>query len=168
MAEFQIYPTALKTGIIALSPIPGLTGDFAADMDKMIGWQPALVFSMTTQDEMRHHNATDLSVRLFDAGIGWLHLPIEDFGAPMGETALLWPVAAASAHKMLDQNRKVLIHCQGGQGRSGMAALRLMVERGVPVETALGQLRKARPGAVETEAQLTWASSAETSVSPGF
>ncbi|MDH5531227.1 MAG: protein phosphatase, partial [Paracoccaceae bacterium] len=45
-----------------------------------------------------------------------------------------------------------------GCGRSGMAVLRLMVEAGEPVDVALIRLRKVRPCAVETDAQLAWAS----------
>jgi len=52
---------------------------------------------------------------------------------------------------------KVLVHCMGGCGRSGMAVLRLMVETGEPPHSALSRLRAARPCAVETDAQFDWA-----------
>ena len=50
-----------------------------------------------------------------------------------------------------------MIHCFGGCGRSGMAALRLMVEAGEDADEALERLRAVRPCAVETDAQLRWA-----------
>lgn len=57
---------------------------------------------------------------------------------------------------------KVLAHCRGGCGRSGMAVLRLMVELGEAPDVALARLRDARPCAVETQAQLDWAAAPAT------
>ena len=58
----------------------------------------------------------------------------------------------------LARGEGLLLHCRGGQGRSGMIALRLLVERGEAPDAGLTRLRQARPGAVETAAQLAWAS----------
>ncbi len=52
----------------------------------------------------------------------------------------------------------VLVHCRGGLGRSGMIVARLLAERG---ETApIDRVRRARPGAVETEDQAAWVGAA--------
>lgn len=160
MPEFGIYDIAVgQSGArLGICPIPGRGGDFAADMATVLAWEPSLVFSMTTQQELVHAGATDLPVRLHDAGCSWIHLPVVDFGEPTGETAAYWPHAATQAYAVLDAGSRVLIHCYGGQGRSGMAALRLLVERGEATDVALARLRQARPGAVETEAQKVWAS----------
>ena len=160
MAGFQIYPVALKSGSIAISPMPGSRGDLNADLATIINWSPALVLTMTTTAELRAAGAGDLPIRLHQAGIGWLHLPIADFGAPGGETAAFWPKASEKARSILSGGGRVLAHCRGGNGRSGMAALRLMVEMGEEPEQALEKLRAVRPGAVETQAQLRWASRA--------
>jgi protein-tyrosine phosphatase len=137
--------------------MPGRGGQFDADLIALLKWSPDLVLTMTTTAELTHKNATDLPMRLAESGTDWLHLPIEDFGAPHGETTNYWPEAAKRAHKILDQGGKVLAHCMGGQGRSGMAILRLMVERGIAPKTALNQIRAVRPNAVETDAQYAWA-----------
>lgn len=158
MSDFAIYPIPLSTGTLAISPIPGRSGRFEADMITLLKWNPDLVLTMTLASELAHVRASDLPNRLSDAGTDWLHLPIEDFGEPKGETATLWPMAAKRAHDVLDKGGKVLAHCYGGQGRSGMAIMRLMVERGIPADTALAQIRAVRPKAVETEAQRLWAS----------
>jgi protein-tyrosine phosphatase len=70
------------------------------------------------------------------------------------------PHLAARLHKIRNEGGSILLHCRGGQGRSGMIALRILVERGEEVSVALTRLRSERPGAVETEAQLIWASEA--------
>lgn len=48
----------------------------------------------------------------------------------------------------------MLVHCKGGLGRAGMIAARLLVELGMPPDTAIRQVRLARRGAIETPAQL--------------
>jgi protein-tyrosine phosphatase len=158
MSNFAIYPVPLSRGTLAISPIPGRGGQFDADLITLLQWNPDLVLTMTTTTELAKVNAIDLPTRLSDAGTEWLHLPIEDFGEPVGETVDLWPEAAKRAHAILDQGGKVLAHCYGGQGRSGMAIMRLMVERGIAPDDALAQIRAVRPHAVETEPQRLWAS----------
>ncbi|MCP5075493.1 MAG: protein phosphatase [Rhodobacteraceae bacterium] len=157
MQKFAIYPVQLTPGTVAICPVPGRNGDFHADLQTVLDWSPSLVLTMTTAQELRAAGATDLPVRLHEAGVGWLHLPIVDFGAPHGETADYWPTASAKARKVLAGGGRVLAHCWGGHGRSGMVALRLMVESGVEAEDGLARLRVVRPGAVETEAQVAWA-----------
>ena len=100
----------------------------------------------------------NLGARLAQAAIGWFHLPIRDYGGPEGTSRESWPNLAARLHETLDKGGAVLLHCRGGQGRSGMIALRLLVERGEEVNRALAQIRAVRPGAVETDAQVQWAS----------
>ena len=56
--------------------------------------------------------------------------------------------------------RGVAVHCRAGIGRSGMVALRLMIEAGEAPDDALARLRTVRPCAVETTAQMHWAMSA--------
>jgi protein-tyrosine phosphatase len=158
MTGFRIYPLTMPGGgLLALSPLPGRSGEFARDLDSLLHWQPDLVFSMTTQAEMQSAGAAELGQSLRAAKIDWCHLPITDFGAPTGQTARDWPDAARKAHAALTRGGRILIHCKGGRGRSGMAALRLMLERGETPQAALGRLRAIRPGAVETAAQMHWA-----------
>ena len=92
-------------------------------------------------------------------GIEWRHLPIADFGAPGPDTAAKWPAVEVKALNVLARGGKVLTHCYGGCGRSGMAALRIMVAAGEDWTEALHRLRNARPCAVETQEQLDWAKS---------
>ncbi|KNG94465.1 protein phosphatase [Pseudaestuariivita atlantica] len=142
-------------GAIALSPLPGRFGDYAADLACIRDWSPALVISMTTAPEMASRGAARMDADLSEAGIAWAGMPVPDFGAPRGESG--WDAVSHRAHGVLDGGGRVLIHCFGGCGRSGMAALRLMVERGEDGPAALLRLRDARPCAVETQDQLDWA-----------
>ncbi|WP_306372146.1 protein-tyrosine phosphatase family protein [Pseudooctadecabacter jejudonensis] len=113
---------------------------------------------MTTQSEMDRMGASSFGHDLEAVGIAWHHLPIVDFGAPDATIRHQWHEVSAQAHTLLKEGGRVLSHCFGGCGRSGMVALRLMVEAGEAPDAALARLRAVRPCAVERDAQFDWAS----------
>lgn len=154
-------------GRIGICRLPGIVGDLAGDVAAIRNWEPAFVVSMTGLSEMERAGAAALPFRLKEAGIGWRHFPIVDFGAPEPEVARGWPRLAAELHAALDAGGGVLTHCRAGLGRSGMVALRLLVERGEEPEAALARVRVARPGAVETSGQRAWATRPESQASRG-
>ena len=154
---FGIYAVTAGTGQLALSPLPGGGGDFASDFSVLREWAPGLVISMTEGAEMAALGGGGLGAALAAEGIGWAHLPLPDFGAPGAGTLEAWPDVSARARALLEAGGRVLVHCRGGCGRSGMVVLRLLVELGEAPEAALARLREVRPCAVETEAQMAWA-----------
>lgn len=157
MFDFVIHALPVAGGILAISPLPGRGGAYEKDLEHLKDWKPALVLTMTTEAEMVAHGAADLGPDLQDAGTRWAHLPVVDLGVPGLELEELWHEAARSALAALQGGGRVLIHCKGGCGRSGMAALRLMITAGEEPGEALDRLRAVRPCAVETEAQMAWA-----------
>jgi protein-tyrosine phosphatase len=142
-------------GRIGLCRMPGRSGDLSKDGAVIRAWTPTAAVTLTTTDELDRHGASGLSVLLAEAGINHHHFSIVDFGAPEDDAA--WPLLAARLHTALDAGGGVLLHCLGGCGRSGMIALRLMIERGEAPDPALARLRAVRPCAVETEGQMAWA-----------
>lgn len=154
---FQICELPLGKGVLGISPLPGRGGTYDADLIALFQWNPSLVLSMTTKQEMEQKGAGDLGTDLSAAGVAWSHLPVPDFGAPPEETAKRWQKCALNAHHIIAKGGRVLAHCHGGCGRSGMALLRLMAEAGEEPKTALARLRVVRPCAVETDAQFNWA-----------
>jgi len=157
MGEFVIHALSVGDGIVAIAPMPGSSGDYAADLEHMGEWAPAFVISMTTRLEMVADGVEGLGAEMQKRGARWIHLPVGDFGVPEGEVARAWPEVSERTRAALRGGGRVLIHCKGGCGRSGMVALRLMVESGEKPEAALQRLRAVRPCAVETEAQYLWA-----------
>ncbi|MDO8883933.1 MAG: protein phosphatase [Pseudotabrizicola sp.] len=145
-------------GTLALCPMPGRNGGYAADLETLLIWRPGLVLTMTSKLELATKGAATLPADLAAAGIDWRHLPVPDFGTPKADTAALWSDTSAQARAHLAQGGRVLAHCMGGCGRSGMAVLRLLADGGEDPDAALSRLRAARPCAVETKAQLRWAS----------
>lgn len=85
------------------------------------------------------------------AGLESLWFPVPDMGAPAsvdGARELVGRIL-----ERLERRLTVVVHCLGGLGRSGTIAACVLAARGRPPERALGLVRRARPGAVQTEAQ---------------
>jgi protein-tyrosine phosphatase len=144
-------------GQLGICPLPGREGRLAADFATIVAWSPRIVLSLTEQPEMAEFGADTLGDLLRARNINWLHFPVRDYGTPDPPANDAWRAISAPIHRVLDAGDAVLLHCMGGRGRSGMAALRLMVERGAEAPTAFATLRSAVPGAVETDAQYEWA-----------
>ena len=157
MQGINIYELAAGPGMLGISPIPGGNGSYEDDLLAILGWGANVVFSMTGMEELEAVGAGQMAEHMATMKIDWHHLPIRDFGAPGPEVRVRWAGAAVAAHAALDAGGRVLVHCRGGCGRSGMAALRLLVERGEAPKTALDRLRAVRPCAVETPSQYAWA-----------
>ena len=149
MSSYEIFALPAAGGTLALSPLP--QGD---DVQRLLDWQPDLVVSMTSQEEMDRLGSGDLGQALQAAGVAWHHLPVVDYSTPESPDIRAIEEAALA---VLRAGGKVLTHCRGGCGRAGMMALRLMIASGEDVDPALTRLRAMRSCAVETDAQLTWA-----------
>lgn len=153
---FSICELTAGAGILGICPAPGRHGQYAADLHAILGWAPDLVLSMTEPAELERIGAEGLAEALGAGGIGHVPLPVRDFGVPLGATLRHWPAAAQQARRLLGAGGRVLVHCHGGCGRSGMAVLRILVEMGEDGPAALARIRRVRPCAVETTAQQEW------------
>ncbi|OIQ38487.1 MAG: protein phosphatase [Roseobacter sp. MedPE-SWde] len=152
-----LHALSVQDGILALCPLPGSGGDYKGDMDHLHDWQPGLVISMTTEVEHVSVGAATLGQDFQAMGCRWIHLPLPDFSAPTKDMLRQWPEVSALALQALRGGGRVLVHCKGGCGRSGMVVLRLMIEAGEAPDTALRRLRAVRACAVETDDQMSWA-----------
>lgn len=153
----EIYGVEAAPGMLGISPMPGVLDGVEADVARIAHWGAGLVLSMTGDGELERAGVGALGPALVARGIAWRHLPVEDWGWPSEEVRCLWPDAAAAAHAVLDAGGRVLAHCRGGCGRSGMAVLRLLVERGEAPRAALARIRAVRSCAVEAPGQYDWA-----------
>ncbi len=160
MSQLVVYALQVGGGTLALTSMPGRGGDYAGDLDTIADWKPGLVISMTTEVEMLQDGARTFGSDIQGRASRWVHLPVEDFGAPPRAVQDRWGSVSASARQALSGGGRVLVHCRGGCGRSGMVVLRLMLECGEPADKALARLRALRPCAVETDEQMAWATKA--------
>jgi len=157
MAHITFHALSVGGGVLALSQLPGREGDYPGDLEDIRAWRPSIVITLTTSGELADHKAQTLGADIQAQAARWEHLPIKDFGTPDAGFERRWPQVAEKTLLALQGGGRVLVHCKGGCGRSGMVALRLMVEAGEIAEAALGKLRAVRPCAIETDPQFDWA-----------
>lgn len=139
-------------GILGLTHLPGRDGAFDADIAAWADFSPSLVLSLTEPSES---DPARIAAALAARAIAHRHVPVRDYDVP--PPGMDWPALRDCLRTALAGGGRALIHCHGGRGRSGMIALRLMIEAGEPPDSALTRLRAARPGAVETPQQEAWA-----------
>lgn len=85
-------------------------------------------------------------------GYAWICIPIPDFAPPslgdFQEFRRFVEDAVAEG--------KVLVHCQGGSGRTGTIGAAYWISKGLSAREAREKVRGARPGAIEAPEQRSW------------
>ena len=151
-------------GRIGLTFCPGKTQPHAAtgawdrdvdtDVQAIKAWGAAAVVTLIEDHEIAALQVQGLGAAVQAHGMDWLHLPIPDVPVPGPDFEALWAVHGPGLRARLRAGDNVLVHCKGGLGRAGTIASRLMIELGMPPDAAVKAVRTARPGAIETPAQL--------------
>ena len=157
MPDFEIFDLNAGGGVLGICQMPGRGGDFASDLRVIASWRPNFVISVVQVPELLAAKADRIEHEVQELRAQWRLFPVMDYGVPCADTQVSWPALAQEAADCLQSKGRVLVHCQGGCGRSGMVLLRLMIMYGEPPEAALERLRRVRPCAVETEGQRAWA-----------
>jgi len=86
-----------------------------------------------------------------EAGILLVHEPIIDMEPPTQEQLDHCLSAIARAH---EQNMGVAVHCGAGLGRTGTVIAAYLVDQGQTAGDAIAEVRRLRPGSIETEEQV--------------
>jgi protein-tyrosine phosphatase len=159
----RIDPLPVGNGLLGLTFCPGKRGDsvygapwardLETDLTAIRDWGAGLVVTLMERFEFDLLGVPDLPDRVIAADMGWTHLPIRDVDVPADPFDAVWPDVRTDLMSRLDAGERIVLHCRGGLGRTGLVAALLLIEHGVDPETAIGQVRKARPGAIETERQ---------------
>ena len=149
-------------GAIGMTFCPGkvqpnaLSGSWARGLDTDLhaiqNWGAVALVSLMEQHEYRELGVADLPNRL-PGGMQYFQLPIPDGGVPDTQWEKQWEDAGKHIRALLGLGKKIVIHCKGGLGRTGLLAARLLVEFGMRADHAVEAVRKARPGTIENSAQ---------------
>ncbi|MCB9539796.1 MAG: dual specificity protein phosphatase family protein [Myxococcales bacterium] len=145
---------ARAPGRLGLTLCPGRRDrrrDLQADLDALQRAGATVLVSLLTDDEVRWAGVEGLPEAARGRGVAWWSLPIADQGVPGHRAldALLDRLGAALA-----AGERVVVHCMGGLGRSGLVAACALVDAGWSAADAIEAVRAARdPRAVETPAQ---------------
>jgi protein-tyrosine phosphatase len=169
------------SGRLGLTYAPGKCGRAPASG---IEWRRDLSSDL---ERLREQHGTDVLVSLMESfeyddllipslfeeararGIEVIHLPIVDGQVPRPEQAVALAELVARVRRALGAGDTVVIHCRGGQGRTGLVAAVLLTTYGHDPGTAIATVRRAQPKAVESAAQQAYveAYAAARSVLPG-
>ena len=127
--------------------------DLATDLDMIRDWGAAAVVTLVEARELTMLRVERLGEEVLCRQMAWYHLPIVDVSTPDQSFEIAWRDAGEGLRAILRSGFDVVVHCRGGLGRAGTIAARLMAELGVAPIDAVKQVRKARPGAIETPNQ---------------
>ena len=126
--------------------------DLVTDLHAIQAWGASVIVNLVEDHEMEALGVADTK-RYVPGGIDYLRLSIPDFGVPDAAWEVRWATEGPLLIERLRAGQRVLLHCKGGLGRTGMIAARLLVEMGLPAEQAIDRVRRARAGTIETAAQ---------------
>lgn len=128
--------------------------DLDIDLDAIAAWNASAVVTLVEAHELHALGVPELGKRTITRHMAWYHLPIPDFGLPDDDFEEAWTSVGEALRARLREGFDIVVHCKGGLGRAGTIAARLMIELGCKPEAAVAAVRKVRPGAIETGAQL--------------
>lgn len=142
-------------GRLAISPRPR-GGEWLED--EIRAWSQSgidVVVSLLTCDEMKDLDLNEEAELCRAHSISFISFPIDDLSVPASRSEALSLVSAIE--RLLVEGHRIVIHCRGGIGRSGLLAASLLVSSGIEPEAALRQVSDARGFSVpETAQQIQW------------
>ena len=123
------------------------------DLRGLTAWGADVVLTLVEDHEFARLGVPEFATEMRGAGLAWYHLPIPDMAVPGKAFDEAWARDGARILGSLRAGERVLVHCAGGFGRSGMVAAKLLAALGASATQAAVAVRRARPGAIETDGQ---------------
>ena len=131
---------------------------FEADLDTIAAFGATRLVTLMEPDELLYigidPKRLDREARA--RGLEWLHLPIRNLSVPGVDWETNWLAAGQQLHGTLSTGGRFAMHCYAGLGRTGTVAARLLIEHGYGPAAAIAEVRKIRPGSIETHEQESY------------
>jgi len=128
--------------------------DLDVDINVLLSQGIQTVLSLVRQDELDSMGIPKFRQELEKKGIESLHFPIVDKWIPSAMDDLVRNVEQLIVR--IKQGRIILVHCNGGKGRTGLLVVSTLVALGMEVNDAVQAIREARPGMIQNPAQLIY------------
>ena len=122
------------TGKITVSKQPYSDTDF----QKIKNWKADIIVSMTNTEEFETY---DFAIKVSNYSLHWLHVAVTNFYNPNNS----FNEIILRLSNILNRNERILIDCKARQTRSGMMAMRLLVEQGEKLSLALRRIQNFTP-----------------------
>lgn len=166
-------------GKLGLTFAPGKRGDGLVTRAR---WERSLYADL---DRLKDHHGADLLVSLMEEfeydmlgiptlfaearqrGIRVHHLPIVDTSVPTAEQAAEVDELVGAIRQALSAGERVVVHCRGGQGRTGTIASIVLTTFGHEPQDAIRIVRDAQPRAVENARQQQYVREASQRLAAG-
>lgn len=138
-------------GEVWRSPLPRASKDNLGPLDSLLSKKFTEIVLLLSDDECQMYTEMNLREAYLRKGFKVIHFPIPDYGVPKMD-AMRQTVARIV--KDANAGEKILIHCVGGQGRTGtVLGCIARAQLGLGGKEAIRFVRSAIPEAIETGEQ---------------
>lgn len=146
----------LREARIGMSMCPGRVWrdwnrDLEADLAVILEKKVNVVASIITNTELRQMNRADFYEKVKNSQLESLELSIHDKWLPNSVENFNRVVNTILEH--LQQDKTVLVHCNGGRGRTGLVVAACIYNLGYSIDQAIHIVRTARSGMLRNPAQ---------------
>ncbi|WP_440906059.1 dual specificity protein phosphatase family protein [Catenovulum sp. SX2] len=161
------FPLALNEqgAAIIITPCPGTKGlPLAESIAQLKAEGASAVLTFMQQYELEKNDVTAIKDLCEQHDILWFHLPIHDDQAPEEAFQSAWKQARETVHKLLDDNKKIAVHCKGGTGRTGLVSAQILLERGWSLADASVAIKALRPNSLTLPPHVAYLTELEKSL----
>jgi protein-tyrosine phosphatase len=110
------------------------------------------IVSLITKDELKKLDINDFDKTITEYGFEHYSVEIQDLGIPSTNQLDTFKILTKNIIVAIKTEKKVLIHCNAGLGRSGLFA-GILVKEMTDINHPIDYIRKFRKGAIETKEQ---------------
>ncbi len=147
----------LTTGSLILTPCPGTKdADLSTSLQQLKSQGAVAVVTALDDHELAEKQVSALGDLVGQLGMKWFQIEIEDDCAPDQFFAAKWQQINDELHGVLNQGGKVVLHCMGGSGRTGILAAHILLEKGWTLPKVIEEIQTLRPNAFQKPSQLDY------------
>eukprot|EP01114_Cavostelium_apophysatum_P023788 TRINITY_DN9073_c0_g1_i2.p1 TRINITY_DN9073_c0_g1~~TRINITY_DN9073_c0_g1_i2.p1 ORF type:complete len:138 (+),score=1.43 TRINITY_DN9073_c0_g1_i2:247-660(+) len=124
------------------------------DTETLIQLETDVLISLVRSSELRSMGIPEMHETLQANSIEVIHCPIKDKWIPSSMKVLVSVVNQICDR--LREDKKIVVHCNGGKGRTGLVVAATLVRLGMEPNQAIAMIRHARPGMLRNPMQILY------------